>query len=113
MYSLARATIALYSASLVLETASPAVASGSAVSPAAWSSGASSAATTASSRACAVSWAARAETPGDGRIGVTTAISSRAASNTTMTVGRISSMSGTPIGSGLAGASRSIRRTMS
>jgi hypothetical protein len=96
-----------------LETASPATISGSAASPAPWSSGASSAATTASSRASAASCAALAETPGAGRIGVTTAISSRAASNTTITVGRMSSMSGTPIGSGLAGGSFSIRRTMS
>ena len=42
--------------------------------------------------------------PAAGRTGVTIAISSRAASNTTMTVGRMSSASGTPIGSGLAGA---------
>ena len=50
---------------------------------------------------------------GCGRTGVTTAISSRTLSNTTMIVGRISTASGTPIGSGLAGASRSMWRTMS
>ena len=79
----------------------------------AWSSGPSSAAMTASSRASAASYAARAETPATGRIGVTTDISSRTESNTTITVGRTSSASGMPIGSGFAGARRSIWRTMS
>ena len=50
-----------------------------------------------------LSCAARAETPATGRIGVTTTISSRTLSNTTITVGRIRIASGTPIGSGLAG----------
>jgi hypothetical protein len=44
---------------------------------------------------------------------VTTAISSRTPSNTTMIVGRTRIASGTPIGSGLAGRKRSIWRTMS
>ena len=51
--------------------------------------------------------------PERGRIGVTTTISSRTLSNTTITVGRIRIASGTPIGSGLAGGSRSMWRTMS
>ncbi len=57
--------------------------------------------------------AARAETPWAGRIGVTTTISSRTLSNTTITVWRIRIASGTPIGSGFAGGSRSMWRTMS
>ena len=56
---------------------------------------------------------ARADAGGRALTGVTTAISSRAVSKTTITVGRTSSASGTPIGSGFAGGSRSMRRTMS
>ncbi len=68
---------------------------------------------TASSRARAASKAAVAETSGRGRTGVTAVISSFTASNTTMMVGRMSSASGTPMGSALAGPRRSICRTMS
>ena len=45
--------------------------------------------------------------------GMTIEISSRTASNTAMAVGRIMIASGVPIGSGFAGASFSISRTMS
>ena len=72
------------------------------------SSGASSLATTASSRAWALSQAARAETPGSGRTGVTMKISSRTVSKTIISVGRIITASGTPIGSDFAAASVSI-----
>ena len=79
----------------------------------AWWSGASRARMTASSRPAAASAAMAAVTPGFGRTGVTTIISSRTLSKTTIAVGRISMASGTPIGSGLAGARRSMWRTMS
>ena len=50
---------------------------------------------------------------GCGRAGVTTMISSRTVSNTTITVGRSKIASGTPSASGLAGGRRSISRTVS
>jgi hypothetical protein len=51
--------------------------------------------------------------PLSGRTGVTTVIESFTASNTTMMVGRTSTASGMPIGSGLGGGNSSISRTMS
>jgi hypothetical protein len=54
-----------------------------------------------------------ADAPGGGRTGVTSEISSRTASNTTMTVGRMRIASGTPSASGFGGGRRSISRTMS
>ena len=80
---------------------------------AALSSGRSSASTTPASRARRARSAAFAETPGSGRTGVTTVIASFTASNTTMSVGRISTASGMPIGSGWEAGRSSISRTMS
>jgi len=51
--------------------------------------------------------------PLSGRTGVTTVIASLTASNTTTMVGRISTASGIPIGSGLGCGNSSISRTMS
>jgi len=54
-----------------------------------------------------------AVTPGRGRTGVTSVIVSVTASKMMINVGRISSASGMPIGSGLGAGSSSISRTMS
>ncbi len=67
----------------------------------------------ASMRSRAASSAMRALTPAFGRTGVTMTISSRTASKTTMTVGRMKMASGVPMRSGLARGRRSISRTMS
>ena len=76
-------------------------------------SGRSSASTIAESRSAARLNAAAGVTSGSGRTGVTTVIVSCTASNTMITVGRIMTASGMPIGSGLCGGSSSISRTMS
>ena len=76
-------------------------------------SGVSRASTTAASRSPARVKAVSAATPLSGRTGVTTVIASLTASNTTTRVGRTSTASGMPIGSGLGGGSSSISRTMS
>ncbi len=54
-----------------------------------------------------------ASTPFSGRTGVTTVRASFTASNTTINVGRTSTASGIPIGSGLFTGKSSISRTMS
>src|SRR5207302_4662496 len=100
MYSLAVFTIRSYSAEVVLEeghtVSGPALTLGGECA-----SGASSASTMAASRSPARVKAASEETPLSGRTGVTTVIASLTASNTTTTVGRTSTASGMPIGSGL------------
>ena len=98
---------------MVLEVGGDVERAGVDVRRAALSSGRSSASTIAGSRSVARASAALAVTPGSGRTGVTTVMLSFTASNTTTSVGRISTASGMPIGSGLGGGSSSISRTMS
>src|SRR5471032_1440503 len=110
MYFLAFSTMAWYSAGVVFDV--EATAKGPASNAVAdLSSGRSNASTTAESRPVARASAALADRPGSGRTGVTTVIESLTASKTTTSVGRISTASGMPIGSGLgAGNSRSEER---
>ena len=112
MYSLAARTMRSYSAGVVLEVGST-VSDPDGLPAAAWSSGLSKASTTAASRSVARASAVLAETPFSGRTGVTTVIVSFTASNTTTMVGRTTTASGSPIGSGLGAGSSSIKRTMS
>src|ERR1700682_2839817 len=112
MYSLATPTIRSYSAGVVLEdghtVSGPVFTLGGA-----WVSGASSASTIADRRSLARVKAVSAVVALSGRTGVTTVMASFTASNTTTMVGRTSTASGMPIGSGLGGGSSSISRTMS
>ena len=112
MYSLAAFTIRSYSAGVVLEdghtVSGPALTLGGECA-----SGASSASTIADSRSLARVKAVSALTPLSGRTGVTTVMESFTASNTTTMVGRTSTASGMPIGSGLGCGNSSISRTMS
>jgi hypothetical protein len=113
MYSFALRTIAWYSSGAILDLAATSSGPASAPPAAACPSGRSSASTTADRRSCARSSAVCADTAGSGRTGVTTVIVSFTASNTTTSVGRISTASGIPIGSGWDAGSSSISRTMS